>query len=170
MDLEHILQKAQENEGGFKEIYDLTINRVFSFVLLRIKNREEALDICQNIYLSFWKSLSKFTYISDAHFYSFLFTVARRQIIKARIKKKENIPLDDIYDVEAPEAEKEDYRFLLRQVERLGDNERLCLELRYFGDLSFSQIAENMGIKENNAKVLHHRAIIKLREFIPNYE
>ena len=60
--------------------------------------------------------------------------------------------------------------FLLRQVERLGDNERLCLELRYFGDLSFSQIAENMGIKENNAKVLHHRAIIKLREFIPNYE
>lgn len=170
MDLEHTLEKAKRDHSGFKEIYDLTISRVFSFVLLRTQNREEALDICQDIYLSFWSSLPKFRYMGDAHFFSFLFLVSRRQIIKARIKKKDNISLDDIYDIESPEAEKEDYRFLLKQVGRLRDKERMCIELRYFEDLSFSQIAESMDIQENNAKVLHHRAITKLREFLPNHE
>lgn len=170
MDLEKLLANATQNESGFEEIYNLTINRLFSFVLLRTKNKEEALDICQETYLSFFKSLQRFKYSSDAEFYAFFFQVARRQIIKARIKKRESVEFDEIFDIEAPESEKEDYRFLLRQVARLNDNERACVELRYFGDMTFAQIAENLGIKENNAKVLHHRAIKKLKEYLLNYE
>lgn len=170
MDLENIIKSAKADHSGFKQIYDLTINRLFSFVLLRVKDRDQALDLCQDIYLSFWQSLPKFEYISDAHFYSFLFLVARRKIIKARIKSIEKVELDDIFDIQAPEVQKEDYRFLLKQLEKLNENERNCLELRYFMDLGFKEVAENLDTTENNAKVMHHRAIVKLREFLSNYE
>lgn len=170
MNLEHILEKAKENHEGFKEIYDLTINQLFSFVLLRTKDRDKALDLCQDIYLSFWRSLPNFQYMGDAHFYAFLFKVARRQIIKARIKNVEEVRLDDIFDIQAPEAQKEDHRFLLKEIDRLSEKEKLCIELRYFSDLKFSEIASILETTENNSKVLHHRAITKLKEFTSKYE
>ena len=169
MDLENIIKRAKADNSGFKEIYDLTINRLFSFVLLRVKDRALALDLCQDIYLDLWQGLPRFEYMGDAHFYSFLFLVARRKIIKARIKKVDQIDIDDIFDIQAPEAQHEDYRFLMKQVERLNENEQRCIEMRYFSDMSFGQVAEDLNTTENNVKVIHHRAIKKLREFIPKY-
>lgn len=170
MNLEQSLSLAREDNTAFKEIYDLTISRVYSFVLLRVNNKETALDTCQDIYLSFWKSLPNFKYISDSHFYAFLFKVARRQLIKARAKIVETVELDEIFDIPIEDENKEDYRVLLRGVQNLKENERLCIELRYFQDLKFQDIALILGISEDNAKVLHYRAIKKLRENIKIYE
>lgn len=170
MNLETSLNLARADDTAFREIYDLTIDRVYSFVLLRVKNKELALDICQDIYLSFWKSLPNFTYISDSHFYAFLFKVARRQLIRARTKMKETVEFDETFDIPFEDKEKEDYRVLLEKVQNLKENERLCIELRYFQDLKFQDIAETLDISENNAKVIHHRAIKKLKESLHIYE
>jgi RNA polymerase sigma-70 factor (ECF subfamily) len=170
MDLENILKKAEIDNSEFKEIYEATISRVFPFVLSRTKDREVALEICQDIYTSLWKSLPRFTYISDAHFFSFVFTVARRQIIKARIKRREFVSIDEIMDIPSEEHEKEDYRLLTKSLESLKEKERLVLELRYFSDFSFQEVGEALGIKEGNAKVIHHRAIQKLQTILHDYE
>ncbi|MDQ5954417.1 MAG: hypothetical protein QG583_345 [Patescibacteria group bacterium] len=169
MNLEKSIELAQGDNTAFKEIYDLTINRVYSFVLYRIKDKGEALDICQDIYFSLWKYLPKFQYISEVHFYAFLFKVARRQLIKARAKSMNKVDLDEIFDIPSEDGEKEDYRNLLQNIQTLKDNERITIELRYFEDLKFEDIALSLGISENNAKVIHHRAINKLRKFL-NYE
>ena len=170
MNLEQCLSVAREDNTAFKEIYDLTINRVYSFVLLRVGNKELALDICQDTYLSFWKSLPRFRYMSDSQFYAFLFKVARRQLIRARTKMRETVELDETYDIPSEDGEREDYRVLLSKIQNLKENERLCVELRYFKDLKFQEIAEILGVSENNAKVLHHRAIKKLKEDLQIYE
>lgn len=170
MNLEQSLSSAREDNTAFKEIYDLTINQVYSFVLLRTKNKAEALDICQDIYLSFWNSLPSFQYMGEPHFYAFLWKIARRQLSKARIRSHPTVELDEVFDIPAEEGIKEDYRLLLNKVEGLKENERLCLELRYFKDLKFQDIAGVLNISENYAKVLHHRAITKLREDLKIYE
>lgn len=171
MELENILKRSKESEIDFREIYDLTIDRVFSYVFLRTKDKEWSKEICQEIYLSLWKSIPKFEYISDSHFYGFLFTVVRRQLTKARIKKRFSISLDEEnIDFPNEEVEKEDYRFLLKQLENLKEKERLVIELRYFSNQSFYQISEALNIKENNAKVIHHRALRKLKQNLPEYE
>jgi RNA polymerase sigma-70 factor (ECF subfamily) len=170
MNLEQSLNQARGDNTAFKEIYDLTIGRMYSFVLLRTKNRAQALDICQDIYLSFWNALPGFHYMGEPHFYAFLFKIARRQISKARMKVHATVELDEVFDIPVEEDEKEDYRTLLGKVRNLKENERLCVELRYFKDLKFQDIAEILGISENNTKVLHHRTINKLRKDLQNYE
>jgi len=170
MDLEKCLNKAKLDESAFKEIYDLTINRLFSFVLLRIRDKSEALDVVQDIYLSLWKSLDNFIYISEPHFYAFLFKVARRQLIKARAKIKDTVEFDEIFDIPVEGDEREDYRVLLSQIKRLNIKEQVCIELRYFEDLKFKNIAEILNTTESNTKVLHHRAIKKLKELMNDYE
>lgn len=170
VNLADTLERAVEDNLAFREIYDLTIDRVYSFVLLRTKNKSEALDICQNIYLSLWESLGKFEYRGDAHFWAFLFTIAKRQIFRSRLKTKPNVDLEQALDIPAEAEEKEDYRFLISKMGELRDKERLCLELRYFDDMKFEDIAQTLDISENNAKVLHHRALKKLKEKIETYE
>lgn len=170
MNLEQILKNASEDNLAFREVYDLTIKRVYAYVFLRVRNRDLALDICQNIYLALWQSLKNFKFISEPHFYSFLFTIARRQVSKARSKIKTTVTIDEGFDIQAPEVEKEDYRVLLASVRNLKENERLCIELRYFKDLKFQDIAVILGTTENNAKVIHHRAIQKLKRELNIYD
>jgi RNA polymerase sigma-70 factor (ECF subfamily) len=169
MNLEKSIELAHEDNTAFKEIYDLSINRVYSYVLFRIKDKGEALDVCQNIYFSLWKSLPRFKYISENHFYAFLFKVARRQLIKARAKSMDKVDLDDVFDIPSEDGDREDYRSLIKNLDSLKDIERMCIELRYFDDLKFEDIALSLGVSENNARVVHHRAITKLRKFL-NYE
>ena len=159
MNLEQSLNLARADNTAFKEIYDLTISRVYSFVLLRVRNKDLALDICQDTYLSLWQSLPNFTYMGDSQFYAFLFKVARRQLIRARTKVRVTVEFDEAYDIPSEDREKEDYRVLLGKIRNLKENERLCIELRYFKDLKFQEIAEILGVSENNANVLTHRAI-----------
>jgi RNA polymerase sigma-70 factor (ECF subfamily) len=164
MNLEQMIEKAKLEDSAFKEIYDLTIHRLYSFVLLRIRDKGEAHDICQEIYSSFWKTLPRFTYMSDAHFFAYLFKIARRELIKSRNRSYGKVDLDEIYDVPAEESEREDYRTLLLHMSNLSDNERTVLELRYFEDMKFGELAAMLGLSENNAKVLHHRALKKLKD------
>lgn len=164
MDLQDSLRRAVSQDVAFREIYDLTIDRVYSFTFLRLGNRELALDTCQNIYLALWQSFKRFTYVSDAHFYAFLFKIARRQVSKVyRAKTVKTLTLDDSFEVPAETQSWEDYRVLLATLQGLKDRERVCLELRYFQDWKFQDIATALNITENHAKVLHHRALKKLQ-------
>ncbi len=170
VNLEETLKRAATDNAAFREIYDLTIDRVYSFVFLRTKDKEKCADICQNSYLSLWQSLPKFKWISEAHFWAFLWKVVRRQISRSRMSTRNDVSIDEMFDIAAPTEEKEDYRVLLKNLSELGEKERLCLELRYFQDLKFEDIAQTLDISENNAKVMHFRAIKKLKEKLGFYE
>jgi len=170
MDLQDILKNANANDSSFRALYDLTIDRVFSYTVLRIRDKDKAKDICQEVYFALWRALPKFQYITDAHFYSFLFMVVRRRIIKSRIKEHHDASLDEIYDIPDVEERKEDYTFMFKQLGNLKEKERMVVELRYFKDLDYKQIASATGTTENNARVLHHRSISKLQKLLKVYE
>lgn len=167
--LENLLERAKNDEQAFRGIYDYTIDRVFNYVLLRTGNRENTKEIVQEIYVSLWKSLPKFTYISVEHFYGFLWKVVKRRLYKSRLRKIITVSLEEVYDVPMDEHPKEDYRHLLKNLEELSEKEKLVVKLRYFSNLTFGEIAETLCITESNAKVLHHRALKALRKNLKGY-
>src|SRR5688500_5491193 len=113
MKLETLLKGAVADETSFKLLYNLTVDKIFRYFVVRTRSREESLDLTQSVYTELWRSLPRFTYQSDEHFYGFLFTIARRTMVRSwRITKRET-PLADDLDLRAPETEKEDYRMLL---------------------------------------------------------
>ncbi len=169
-DIEKIIERAKESDEGFRELYEKTIDRVYAFVLLRTRDKAETSEICQEAYLSLWKSLQRFEYNSPAQFWAFLWKVVRRQIIKWRGRLPDMASLEEIYDIpEEPEI-REDYRFLLSILATLPERQRLVVEQRYFLNLHFGEIAERLGISETNAKVLNHRALLSLRKKLKSYE
>lgn len=163
MKLEPLLAQAAADESSFKLLYEFTADKVFRYFLARTGSRQESLDLMQNTYAELWKGLGRFRYQSDDQFYGYLFTIARRMMIKSWRLHRVSAPLELAEGIIAEGETREDYRSLVAGVDALGHKQRLVIRLRYFSDFSFAEIAIALGITENSAKVLHHRALQALQ-------
>lgn len=169
MNIKDAIQQSATSDEAFKELYLGTIDKLFPFVLLRTRDRAVALDICQEVYVDLWKQTSRFVYSTDEEFFGYLFLIARRKLYKHRRTYRELVSLDEQYDLpDSTASPPEDYRHLLGAVAKLKDRDRRVIELRYFAEYSFDEIARALSISEGNAKVIHHRAIAQLQMFVAN--
>ncbi|MFA6307745.1 MAG: sigma-70 family RNA polymerase sigma factor [Patescibacteria group bacterium] len=165
-----ILLSIEGRESSFQQLYEHLSDQLFRFVFARCSNREDTLDLLQDIFVDLWKALPKFKYSTDAEFYSFVFTITRRKLSKYYRFKNKSVVFDEKYIRENYEIQPEDYWLLEKIIPRLKDKYRQVLELRYFSDFTFAQIAKFLNIKESTAKVQHHRAIKQLSDIIKKYE
>ena len=170
MELETLIEKSVQDEKSFNLLYDMTVKKVFRYFMARTGSRDKSLDLAQDVYISLYKALANFKYKSEEQFFGFLFTIARRTHIRSWVNNPKTIPLLEEYDVACDENEKEDYRALLKEVDKLKEKQKMVIKLRYFSDFSFKEIGLTLSITENYAKVLHNRAIESLQIIRKKYE
>jgi len=174
-ELRRVLAAAQSerNEATFKSLYDLIANDVFLYVDSRTPTREDALDTTQGVLVDLWVALPKFTYRGDAQFYGFIFTIAKRRIAKfyrsqtkaSRIRASDYCePIATISTEHIQSAE-----LVHTALKVLRDKDKEVLILRYWLQRSFKEIGETLKISEQNARIRHHRALIKLEKSLPNH-
>ncbi len=159
----------------FEETYRNESDAIFRFSLVRVSNREQALDIMQETFLRLWKSLSADQEIHNVR--AFLFTVAHHLIIDW-YRKKKSMSLDSLLYNKEKETEndlpdetpdgnlelKAEGRYLLDKIRKLSDIYREAVYLRYVEDLSPREIGEVLGISANAASVRINRGILELRK------
>jgi len=159
----------------FESIYGEESDAIFRFCLLRVSNREQALDITQETFMRFWQSLQQDKKILSNR--AFLFTIARRIIIDW-YRKKKSLSLDammigeegrdyDVIDEDSTENKLlagAEGRFLIEKINNLDSSYRDTLYFRFVEDLSPPEIADIMGISVNAASVRINRGIMELKK------
>jgi RNA polymerase sigma-70 factor (ECF subfamily) len=159
---------------NFEKIYANESDGIFRFCLVRVSDREQALDITQETFLRLWQSLNKKDPILNNK--AFLFTIARRLIIDW-YRKKKSLSLDnmlwgdessekDLIDEKTTEnlEAKPEGRYLLDKINELDYNHREPIYLRFVEDLSPQEIGKILGISANAASVRINRALLELRK------
>ena len=159
-----ILQAQKGDQGSFTQIYNLYFERVYKFIFFRTKLKEEAEDLTSLVFLKVWKNLKKYRLQKTAKFSTWLFQIARFTLIDFYRQQKPQVSLSDIKELgEVDFIEKE---VELSEVKRclllLPENYQAVINLRYFEDLEYKQIAQIMGKTSIGVRVLLHRAIKKL--------
>ena len=139
---------------------------------MHVSNKEQAMDITQEAFTHFWKSLKSGNDIKNSR--AFIFSIASRLIIDWYRKKKiisidsnedldkENydyISLNNYIDLES-EAES---RFLISKIKEINHNNREAVYLKYIKDLSPAEIARALGISIDSASVRIHRGLEELK-------
>ena len=158
---------------AFNEIYAAESNALFRFCLIRVSDREQALDLVQETFTRFWQSMMRGDSIDYPR--AFLFKVARNCIIDW-YRKKKSISLESLANPETEEPYEQIHdsaildskldgegRFLISKIRDLGPGYRDVIYLRYVEGLSPPEIAEILGIKTNAASVRINRGIEELR-------
>lgn len=173
--MRHIPQnKRLEAETAFNDIYASHADALFRFCLVKVSDREKALDLAQEVFARFWQRM-----LEDAEAIerpkTFLFAIARNAIIDW-YRKKKSVSLDAMTDeetgdpyepftdemVSAVRLESEG-RFLVDKIGELEPGYRDAVYLRFVEDLAPPEIAKILGVSANAASVRITRGLEKLR-------
>lgn len=155
-------------------------NRVFSYIMMVVKNRELAEDIFQDTFIKVIRSLDGGTYKDDGRFCPWVMRIAHNLIIDfyRRDKHLPTVSGDDdeknifqtigITDDSAEDKylAKQSHTDLKQLISKLPDEQRAIVKYRYVYDMSFKEIAELTGVSINTALGRMRYAIINLRKMM----
>ena len=151
-------------------------NRVFAFIMSKIKNKDLSEDIFQDTYVKVVNSLQKGKYNEEGKFLPWVMRIAHNLVIDHFRKRKKMQMIRssndfDIFDVIKDNKINADEKMIKDQIfgdlnlliDKLPSDQREVLKMRYYEELSFKKIAEYFDISINTALGRMRYALINLR-------
>jgi RNA polymerase sigma-70 factor (ECF subfamily) len=161
----------QQYKDGSKEAFDALYQRHLPGVYKRVRYvipESDVEDVTQEIFIAAMKSLSNFR--GDSQFGTWLRTLTNHKVAefyRKRSRKQEPLlaPLSEASGKMEGGTSKvmEERIFLQRSLQKLPENYREIILLRFAEDLQFNEIAELTGQNLEAVKSLFRRAISALR-------
>ena len=155
-------------EQEFTALYQKNLDKVFRFIYFKVDSPEIAQDLTSQVFLKFWQNNQP---VRNPQ--AFLFQTARNQVIDFyRQKDKTPISLDELreqgQEISQPSfAVQIELNFelenLKKALRRLRDEYSEVIIWHYLDDLSVKEIAEILNKRENNVRVILHRALESLK-------
>ena len=178
-DNELIAQYVAGNESALKTLITRHEKRVFSYIMISVKNRELAEDIFQDTFIKVINTLRSGNYKEEGKFVQWVMRIANNLKIDY-FRKMQRMPTFegngdfDIFDViygtdpsvEQKMITEQIYEELRVLITMLPDEQREVLEMRIYNDISFKDIAEITGVSINTALGRMRYALINLRKII----
>lgn len=171
-----------DTEREFTKAYEEHADALFRHCYFRVSNRERALELTQEAFMKTWDSVAQGKEIQN--YRAFLFRVLNNLIID-EYRKKKSTSLDALLEQEhVTEGQFDDLQEgsleeTLESVEvnlqadrledalqKLSDEYRQVIVMRYINELRPQEIAAITGETENTISVRINRGIKKLREYL----
>jgi RNA polymerase sigma-70 factor, ECF subfamily len=170
--LNEAFQKAQKlDREAFGRIYDHFAEKLYKFVYFRVGHKEIAEDILADTFVKAWTKISQVS--SAKAFTSWLYQIAKNNIIDYYRVKKVTVDLDEVVDVlEDAASPIDDANMMIEQkivielIEELPEDQQQIIRYKFFEELENIEIAQIMGKTEVSVRVIQHRAINKLKELL----
>jgi RNA polymerase sigma-70 factor (ECF subfamily) len=165
------------DESAFGELYQEWYAPVYRFVMLRVKDKEVAEDLTQDVFLKVYNHLDRFE-MRAAHPLGFLYTTARNTIIDFRKKRKterlDEMDMPDIPDTNMRTPQEDasaswDVGHLKEAMEVLTDEQQSVITLRLIEEKPVREAAEILGKSEEAVRQLQVRALRALRAYFAEH-
>ena len=152
--MEHQLEAASHrlvdgDADALSEIYRRTAPSVRSY-LRRFVPEAEVDDLLQTVYFELWRNRRR--YDPSRSVEAFTFTIARNRAVDY-LRKRKNVVIDveAIRELMGDDGREQATRFvesvrMRNALDRLGDDQRVALEMAYFSGLSQQEIATRLGV------------------------
>lgn len=167
----------QGNESAFEQLVNRHKNKVYTTILLIVKDSYTAEDLMQDAFIKAIHTMKGGRYNEEGKFSSWICRIAHNLAIDHFRKEKRSpvITLEDGSNVfntmsfSEDSAEslqiKEDTHARLRElIQTLPQPQREVLMMRHYADMSFQEIADATGVSINTALGRMRYALINLRK------
>ena len=150
-------------DGGYPDwaaVYQDNATWVYRTVFARVGNRADAEDLTAEVFLAVLRPLRLTASVGEVRGY---LRATARTVLAAHWRETLGREITSIDDIEQPPESEEAISTAPQRVatvlERLPDNYRQILELRFLQGRSIKESAAELGVSAANAKVLQHRAL-----------
>lgn len=177
LDEELVQLYAQGNNLAFDVLLTRHQTKLFSYICFVVRNRDVADDIFQETFVKAIVTIQQGRYVETGRFMAWLTRIAHNLIIDFfRQERNENTVSNDetkvdiLNDIRLADTNVE-MQMVLSQtmddvktlMERLPQNQREVVYMRYYQELSFKEIAEITGVSINTALGRMRYALLNLR-------
>ncbi|PYS03208.1 MAG: hypothetical protein DMG12_12740 [Acidobacteria bacterium] len=162
-DERQLIEAAQKDPRRFGELYERNFERVYAFVVRRVRDRHEAEDVTAEVFQHALANLSKFEW-RGVPFAVWLYRIAANAIADRwkKLSKQSADPIcDDLDQSHRPDIERRAILFQL--VDNLPDDQRSVVIKRFVEEKSVREIAQEFARSEGAIKQLQYRALETLR-------
>jgi len=168
------IKAAQKNPAHFEVLYDRYYEQILLYIYQRVDSKDIAFDITQQAFMKALANIKKYKN-KGVPFSAWLYRIASNELNSFFKKNKSqqcvNAESTQIYNI-AQEIEEESlddmYNVLVQAIGSLAQDEIDLIQMRYFENRAFKEIAQILSITENNAKVKVYRIIDKLKIQVKN--
>jgi RNA polymerase sigma-70 factor, ECF subfamily len=167
---DNIIREAIQGEASaFGLLYDHYQPQIYRFVFLKVGQREEAEDLTHQIFLNAWQNIRSYRHLGHP-FSSWLYQIARNQVIDHYRTKKQDIGLEAVAEF-AVALDKSavglEHRLELEKVmaavHTLKPIYQDIIVMRFVEELSLKEVATALKKSEGAIKLLQHRAMKQLK-------
>lgn len=169
-DAELVAQAKAGNVEAYGELYERYLDPIYRYIRTRVSEDQVAEDLTEMVFLRTFERLDR--YQERGHpFSSYLYRVARNQLVDHYRTKKDEVSLDAVQLVEHPGGSmdesviKQDQVNKLRNaIQKLPEDYQDVIRFRILMDMPTVEAASWLGRSEGAVRVLLHRALQALRE------
>lgn len=175
-----VRQYLSGEQSSIERLINKYKDKVYTYILLMVKNEHLAQDIFQETFIKVIKSLHKGKYQESGKFVLWVIRIAHNLIIDYfRKNKQTRFYSNDDYEMDIFNSQKfsdktiEDdivkdqiINDVKKLIEYLPEEQKEVVLLRHYGGLSFKEIAEQTGVSINTALGRMRYALINLRKLI----
>jgi RNA polymerase sigma-70 factor, ECF subfamily len=159
------------DRAAFQSLYGATSAKLFGVCLRVLKNRADAEDVLQEVYVKIWHNAVKYQ-VSGYSPITWLVTIARNQSIdRLRQRRPDTAELsaaEDIADAGAtPEqsvTQGAEVQRLQNCLDKLTPGRAEAVKAAYMEGYSYQELAERLGQPINTVRTWLRRSLISLRE------
>ena len=162
---------AAGDEAAFADLYRAYEKKIYRFINKKLNDPFEAADILHIVFMDVWQKAGQFEGRSKVS--TWLFGIAFNKTVD-RMRRNIPTPMDEqdsgaheIAD-EAPPAPEliqadEENQHLRHCLDRLNEQQRTVIDLAFFQDMHYGEIAEIVGVPEGTVKTraFHARRALK---------
>lgn len=170
-----VVEKAKSNNEEFEALYNFYFPKIYGYVFKRVGSKEVAEDIVSIVFIKAFSNLNNFEYRQS--FSSWVFKIATNSLIdyyRKNSKHKEvklTINLINTLSVEPKNNFDQNYnkKIVTNILNRMSAKYQRVIQLKFFAEFDYTEIAESLNISEGNARVLTHRALKKFHNIYKKY-
>ncbi len=166
------IQAAQKNPARFGVLYNRYYEPIFRYIYRRCLEEDVTADICSQVFLKAMQKINKYQF-KGVPFSAWLYRIASNEISqhyrnqkKTRTVAIEDSNIGDMFE-EMEINELEPYKEkLLAALDNLTPKDLQLIEMRFFEQRPFKEIAEILEITESNAKVKTYRLLNRMKKVL----
>lgn len=164
-------------DSVFEELYTKYHHDVFQFLFYMVKNREQAEDLVQEVYIRVLKSYHRFEGKSSEK--TWLFSIARNVAIdffrkqkgwRSKLLEKFDWSTQQVKDKNPiPEeiaVQNEELQMVYQCMDQCTVDQKMVIIMRFIQELSIAETADALGWTESKVKTTQHRALKQIKSLV----
>jgi RNA polymerase sigma-70 factor (ECF subfamily) len=172
-DLRDLIGRAQSRDpGAISDIYDRYAGMILRYIYLRVDEHELAQDLTQEVFIKVIHGIVRFEYRDEKSFLGWLYTIASNVLSSHQRRRRLRSTSFDLQDNLIDQRSQDTARTITDRVVlqqamgQLTKDQQQVLALRFFADMTNSEIAGLLRRTEGAIKALQHRALQSLQRIL----